>query len=657
MKLHVLTAATLSVLLLTGCTKGISTKDRENYANLINYQFVPQSPMGKAVCMADLGAWHGLCIPTDQSSVIGATGPYLLGEFRWAAPYLNALAVADAETNQKIEFTKRESTSYPGLIRVSAEESGLTVESNTMYVTDRSHISIITISNTGKSEQSIIPQWEGKVFSPFVMRDNKNSISISTHKGELSIAFCNERKMNIDIKADTTYTAVAANPITIEPGGEVTFASAVTYLPYHEVNESEKLHIAKLLKEPKISLKNNADRWNGYLSKAIRSDVKGYDHVPVKAIQTLITNWKTETGHLKHQGIVPSMAVSYFYGYWAWDSWKHAVAIKDLEPELAKDQIRTMFDYQDSMGMVADCVFPDSLENNWRDTKPPLAAWAVWEVFTSTNDTLFIKEMLPKLEAYHNWWYRYRDNDGNGLCEYGATDGTLIAAKWESGMDNAVRFDSSELVQNSSVAWSLNQESVDLNAYLYLEKLYLASIYKTLGNSSKAEGLTLDATSLRELVNKSFYCEDKGYYFDKMLGSNQLLKIAGPEGWTPLWCGIASPTQAQKVSHVMLDTTRFNTHLPFPTLDASHPSFTTDGYWRGPVWLDQAYFAISALRKNGMGNEANELTLKVFNNAKGLSTNGAIHENYDPHTGEQLSAPNFSWSAAHLLMMYNELYK
>ncbi|HQB78519.1 MAG TPA: glycoside hydrolase, partial [Tenuifilaceae bacterium] len=107
----------------------------------------------------------------------------------------------------------------------------------------------------------------------------------------------------------------------------------------------------------------------------------------------------------------------------------------------------------------------------------------------------------------------------------------------------------------------------------------------------------------------------------------------------------------------MLDTTRFNTHLPFPTLDASHPSFTTDGYWRGPVWLDQVYFAISALRKNGMDNEADELTLKVFRNAKGLSSDGAIHENYDPHTGEQLSAPNFSWSAAHLLMMYNELYK
>lgn len=656
MTLRVLTTATLLALVLMGCSKSNSTKDRESYANLINYQFVPQSPKQKAVCMADLGAWHGLCIPTAQSNIVGATGPYLLGEFSWAASHLNSITVTNAATNKNIEFDKRESASYPGLLRVSAMNSELRVESNTIYVTHRSHISVVTISNTSNAAQSIIPQWEGKVFSPFAMRSEGDGIIITTHKGELSIAFGKQLEASININADTAYTA-ALKPITIEPGGEISIASAVTYLPYHEVNEQEKLHIAKLLEKPKIGIKENTDRWNGYLTKVIRNDVKGYDHIPVKALQTLLTNWKTETGHLKHQGIVPSMAVSYFYGYWAWDSWKHAVAIKDIEPELAKDQIRTMFDYQDSMGMVADCVFPDSLENNWRDTKPPLAAWAVWEVFTSTHDTLFIKEMLPKLEAYHNWWYSYRDNDGNGLCEYGATDGTLIAAKWESGMDNAVRFDSSKLVQNSPVAWSLNQESVDLNAYLYLEKQYLANINKTLGNNKQAESLTLEATALRELINKSFYCNDEGFYFDKMLGSNQLLKVAGPEGWTPLWCSVANPTQAQRVAHTMLDTTRFNTHLPFPTLDASHPSFTTDGYWRGPVWLDQVYFAISALRKNGMDNEADELTLKVFRNAKGLSADGAIHENYDPHTGEQLSAPNFSWSAAHLLMMYNELYK
>ena len=91
--------------------------------------------------------------------------------------------------------------------------------------------------------------------------------------------------------------------------------------------------------------------------------------------------------------------------------------------------------------------------------------------------------MYPKLAAYHNWWYTNRDIDKNGIAEYGGMvhetcydwrnyeytvgqyvegfgtvneDGYILddngerivcpeagieAAAWESGMDNATRFD------------------------------------------------------------------------------------------------------------------------------------------------------------------------------------------------------------------------
>ena len=56
---------------------------------------------------------------------------------------------------------------------------------------------------------------------------------------------------------------------------------------------------------------------------------------------------------------------------------------------------------------------------NWneRNSKPPLAAWAVWEIYQATGDKAFLLEMLPKLIAYHQWWY----HNQNGLVEYGAT--------------------------------------------------------------------------------------------------------------------------------------------------------------------------------------------------------------------------------------------
>ena len=77
-------------------------------------------------------------------------------------------------------------------------------------------------------------------------------------------------------------------------------------------------------------------------------------------------------------------------------------------------------------------------------------------MYKQSGDVDFVKEMYPKILKQHNWWYAFRDYDKDGVCEYGSKDGTLKAAKWESGMDNAVRFDKSELVRNSNGAFSLN---------------------------------------------------------------------------------------------------------------------------------------------------------------------------------------------------------
>jgi putative isomerase len=102
----------------------------------------------------------------------------------------------------------------------------------------------------------------------------------------------------------------------------------------------------------------------------------------------------------------------------------------------------------------------------------------------------------------------------------------------------------------------------------------------------------------------------------------------------------------------MMDRDKFATHFPFPTLAADHGMFDPrDGYWRGSVWLDQAYFAVKGLERYGYEREANTMRARLFENALGLLEDAPIHENYHPQTGEPLNAPHFSWSAAHYLML------
>ena len=72
------------------------------------------------------------------------------------------------------------------------------------------------------------------------------------------------------------------------------------------------------LSNPQEGLKANKERWEGYLTKILRKDMKPeYDRIAVKAVVTLISNWRTHRGGLLHEGIVPSHAAYYFVGFWA----------------------------------------------------------------------------------------------------------------------------------------------------------------------------------------------------------------------------------------------------------------------------------------------------------------------------------------------------
>ena len=68
--------------------------------------------------------------------------------------------------------------------------------------------------------------------------------------------------------------------------------------------------------------------------------------------------------------------------------------------------------------------------------------------------------------------------------------------------------------------------------------------------------------------------------------------------------------------------------------------------------MDQAYFGVQGLRNYGFTNEADSATVKILKGCEGLLQKGkSIRENYHPLTGEGLNAENFSWSAAHILML------
>jgi putative isomerase len=550
-------------------------------------------------------------------------------------------------------------TSLPGLLKETMTVDGLSIRQSLWFDRiDARHSGMalinVTIENTTQQQKKIAIGWSGKVF------EDKHRLETDGH--QLSLLGESGYRMRLNFGSETgdlkldgySYQTRLTHPHLIGAGDSLTTTVAIDL----SLDGDQPLSLTDIdARQANInqSYQLNRNRWNQWLA-AVDPDPeagKAASVIAVKSLQTMINNWRGPAGRLAHHGMFPSHNVWYFNGYWAWDTWKQAVGVLHFDAKLAKALVRGMFSHQDKNGMIPDVVYLDSKEDNWRDSKPPLAGWAIDAIYQQSGDLDFVRELYPKLVAYHEFWYRDRDHNNNGLCEYGSTDGTLEAARWESGMDNAVRFDNSKMLQNGESAWSMNQESVDLNSYLLVEKQALARLANALG---KDDQIWLEqADRLKDQIRETFFDEVDGWFYDVNIEDGSFVQTQSPEGWIPLWAGVASQQQAARLRDVMLAPDKFRTYIPFPTVAADNTAFS-EGYWRGLVWLDQAYFAIAGLRHYGFESDANELTRQLFSNLKGVAEPGVpIYENYHPLTGEGRNVSHFSWSAAHLLMLIRDI--
>ena len=642
---HKFTKITLLTAVVAGFTaacnpasENIPTGKRYEFNNILDIAYTPDTLTRCRGWFTDAGSWMGFTLPQKDHWVNGFCGPFSLDMNRrqWMAQSAVTVGYAD---QANVIFTSDSTCYFPGELYLSASsEEGKIIQR--LIFLDASTALLRIHSDAGKELSLTASQW-GKEIQ---VQTDQNTVIARHPSGEIvALTFTPD----VSVKGtDNNYQA------KINGSEHDTYIAISFYTGEKELSAGlQKAQLA--LSNPQEGLKANKERWEGYLTKILRKDMKPeYDRIAVKAVVTLISNWRTHRGGLLHEGIVPSHAAYYFVGFWAWDTWRFSAALAKFDPELAKDNIRAMFDYQQPDGMIIDCIYTDPAENNARDSKPPLVSWAVDEIFTHTNDTAFISEMYPQLMAYYKWWYNKRDHNRNGMCEYGSTDGTLEAAAWESGMDNAIRFDDAKMLKNDGAedAWSMDQESVDLNAYLALE-------CKLLKKFAGILGVTFDGPDYSSQVADYFFDKEKGFFFDRRLKDGSFIQEPGCEAYTPLWTKVATADQVKAMLPLLTDTAKFSTYIPFPTVAADHPKYNPRGYWRGPIWLDQTYFAIRGLRNYGYNKMADEYTLQVFDRLQGLKEGAPIHENYGTHTGELLKAPHFSWSSSHLLMLYDDYGK
>ncbi|USR97411.1 alpha-glucosidase [Aliivibrio fischeri] len=788
MNLKISALAVATALFAVGCTQTTSTTKTSDlkatqYKNVIDrtgspdymrdYDFDDHQRFNP---FFDMGAWHGHLLPDNDDGMGGFPGTALLTE-----EYINFMAnnfdrLSVYKDGKKVEFSM-EAYSLPGALVQILTSDEVTIEMTLRFATNRtSLVETKIITNT-----PVELVWDGQLIEGNHAKEEKsqsektiaeeypnyNRTIVPTDDG-LKVTFGKVRATwSLLTSGESEYQIHKSIPTTTKVEGlsfnstakieqSTTIYTTYSHVLTAEENQEEQIKILDIFAHPQQYLTASEQRWENYLEKGLTNPdaTPAQERVAVKAMETLNANWRGAAGAMQFDSVTPSVTARWFSGNqtWPWDTWKQAYAMAHFNPEVAKDNIRAMFAYQiqadDAVrpwdkGFIPDLVaYNTSPERggdggNWneRNTKPSLAAWAVMEVYKTTEDKAWLEEMYPKLVAYHDWWLRNRDNNGNGVPEYGASrdkahntdNGDMLftvergnkkeelagldkyqeiiksgnydhieipaqtAASWESGRDDSAAFgfiDKEQLdayVKNGGkrsdwevkfaqnrdkngtlLGYSLLQESVDQASYMYSDNQYLAEMADILGKTSEAKDFREKADKLANYINTCMFDEGTGFFYDIRIEDKPLAngcagkpiveRGKGPEGWSPLFNKAATQSHADAVVKVMKDPKEFNTYVPLGTAALTSPAFGPDIYWRGRVWVDQFYFGLKGMESYGYRDDAVQMASAFFDHADGLVGDGPIRENYNPLTGDQQGAPNFSWSSAHLYMLYNDFF-
>lgn len=785
-KLPSLALAISAALTIPGCISHPGNESplrAEAYKNVINRSGAPHYMLDydfdehqRFNPFFDLGAWHGHLLPNGPEGMGGFPGPALLTE-----EYINFMAnnfdrLSLYKNGEKIHFSMT-AYSIPGALIQRLTAPGITVKLTLRFATART--SLLETQITSDTPLELV--WDGELLEKYYAKEQKPQSPpnieqafpdytrqlLPTRDGlrvtfgrvraasQLMTSGESEYQIHKSLPQQTTVNGhrfIAKATIS----GSTTFYTTYSHLLTTAEVQQEQSKIASILADPQRYMSASAQRWENYLDQGLSNPhaTQAQERVAVKAIETLNANWRGAAGAMKFDSVTPSVTGRWFSGNqtWPWDTWKQAYAMAHFNPNVAKDNIRAVFAFQiqpdDPLrpwdaGFIPDLIaYNPSPErggdgSNWneRNTKPSLAAWAVMEVYNTTGDKQWLAEMYPKLVAYHDWWLRNRDHNGNGVPEYGATrdkahntpDGQMlftvkrgqhqqklaglnnynrvvrsglfdsieipaqVAASWESGRDDAaafgfidpdqlarylaqggkrqdwqVKFAENRAADGTLLGYSLLQESVDQASYMYSDNRYLAEMADILGYNAEAATFRSKADKLADYINNCMFDSTSGFFYDIRIEDKPLPngcagypiveRGKGPEGWSPLFNGAASQQHADAVVKVMKDPREFNTYVPLGTAALTNPAFGADIYWRGRVWVDQLYFGLKGMESYGYRADAVAMAQAFFNHADGLMTDGPIRENYNPLTGMQQGAPNFSWSAAHLYMLYNDFF-
>ncbi|MBK9125765.1 MAG: hypothetical protein IPM16_21925 [Chloroflexi bacterium] len=361
-------------------------------------------------------------------------------------------------------------------------------------------------------------------------------------------------------------------------------------------------------------------------------------------------------------------APSTYEHQWLWDSCFHAIILRHIDPAMAWDELRAVTARAIPSGPDAG-MLPHM--QYWRGggaglwgadlhsiiTQPPLVAIAAQLVWEVAPDEHALREIYPAVAAFHAWFDRRRDVDGDGLV--------CLLHPWESGWDSSPRWDapmglpvlpSDEDARSARMALAAALQEhgtdprtartdgrfcivpADFNAIRIADLDALAWMAGQIGATSDATLWTADAKKARTAFRRRLIRDGQPVDLDLVTGKALAVETAGQ--FVTLFGGALDRSEAEAIA-ARLDLAGWATRWRVPTSPTNQPQYAGGRYWRGNVWVNVNWLIWAGLRRYGLIEQADALALQT---AELVETQG-WHEYFDPATGAGHGSHPHSWTA------------
>ncbi|MGC5774603.1 amylo-alpha-1,6-glucosidase [Paenibacillus pabuli] len=324
------------------------------------------------------------------------------------------------------------------------------------------------------------------------------------------------------------------------------------------------------------------------------------------------------------------MSKNWMTNIWSWDHCFNAMALVRHDPKLAWDQFMIFFDRQDESGLIPD--FVNDKYELWNCNKPPIHGWTLAWMMQRTDyiREAQLREVYGPLSKWTKWWFRYRDDDGDGIPQYNHGN--------DSGWDNSTAFNN-----------GIPVESPDLAALLIIQAELLAEIAGLLGLTKESSEWRKLADDTLEKMISHFWKEDRFISLrsgthEPSAGDSLLLFI-------PILLGKRLPEPIRDLLlEGLREENRFLTENGWATESISSPYYIPDGYWRGPIWAPSTMLLVEGVAAAGDLELAREVSRRFCN----MLSRSGMAENFDALTGEGLRDRAFTWTSSVFLVLGHE---